>query len=336
MNRFLKNTLISLSDSYYLSKAARKWGRFLGVNQFVAGTDVDSVIREVKLLNEKGISCTVDHLGEFVTNPTECLIAKEKIMTVLKKINFYNLNCHLSVKLTQLGLDIDETFCLSNMKDIVKKANKYNIFVNIDTEDYAHYEQTLFILHELKKTYNNVGTVIQSYLYRAEKDMNQLTDTRLRIVKGAYKESPAVAYQLKEQIDENFIYLTKKRLLNNSFTSIATHDHRIINEIKTFVKQNDINKSNFEFQMLYGFRTDLQEQLVNEGYRFCTYIPFGEDWYGYFMRRLAERPQNVQLIIKEKLYTKENKLKKGPLLLSLAIIGTTFLLYRKKQTLNKK
>src|SRR5699024_5513914 len=210
---------------------------------------------------------------------------------------------------------------LENMKEIVRTSNNYNIFVNIDTEDYLHYNQTIRILDALLKEYKNVGTVIQTYFLHAQNDIEKYKDVRLRIVKGAYKESKEVAYQFKGDIDRNFLKLAKKRLKGHAFTSIATHDHHIINEIKQFVAEENIDKSTFEFQMLYGFRTEMQEALANEGYLFCTYLPFGDDWYGYFMRRLAERPQNINLIIKDKLYTSDNKLKKTSLMIGVASIA---------------
>lgn len=331
MANLTRDFFIGLSNSEFLNKNAKKWGFRLGAEQFVAGTNVDQVLETVNRLNAKGISCTVDNLGEFVTEKDESLAAKETILEVIRRIHEEQLNCHISVKLTQLGLDIDDQFCLDNMKEIVGTANNYGIFVNIDTEDYAHYEQTMWVLDELLKEYDNVGTVIQSYLFRAEDDMDKLKDVRLRIVKGAYKESPEVAYQTKEEIDQNFIKLIKKRLKGDAFTSIATHDHHIINEVKRFVEEEGIDRNNFEFQMLYGFRTEMQEQLAQEGYLFCTYLPFGDDWFGYFMRRLAERPQNINLVVKDKLYTSDHRLKKKPFIIAGSIAAALLLLFRRKK-----
>src|SRR5690625_325952 len=321
MANLTRDFFIALSNNEFLNESAKKWGFRLGAEQFVGGVDVDGAINSVKKLNEMGISCTVDNLGEFVTSKSESTEAKNKILSLIERIHQEQVDCHVSVKLTQLGLDIDEDFCLENMREIVGSANKYNIFINIDTEDYLHYDQTMRILHALLDDFSNVGTVIQTYFYHAEDDMDKLKDVRLRIVKGAYKESPEVAYQSKEDIDANFLKLTKKRLLeSNGFTSIATHDHEIINEIKRFVEIEGIDKTTFEFQMLYGFRTDMQEGLAKEGYLFCTYVPFGHDWYGYFMRRLAERPQNINLVIKDKLYTSDNKLKTTPKVIATAAV----------------
>ena len=332
MANLTRDFFIALSNNELLNRGAKKWGFRFGAEQFVAGVDIDSVIKSVKRLNDKGISCTVDNLGEFVTEREVSLKAKEKILSLLEVIHEEKVDCHISIKLTQLGLDIDETFCYENVQEIVDKANQYNIFINIDTEDYAHLKQTLDILHSLLKEYKNVGTVIQSYLFIAEEEMDKLKDVRLRLVKGAYKESEQVAYQSKEEIDQNFLKLAKKRLKGNAFTSIATHDHHIINELKQFAAKENIDKNNFEFQMLYGFRVDMQEALANEGYRFCTYLPFGDDWYGYFMRRLAERPQNINLIIKDKLYTKDDKLKKTPVIIAATTaIAGLFLLCRRRK-----
>src|SRR5699024_4244466 len=178
-----------LSNNELLNKSAKRWGLRFGADQFVAGTDMESVFGAVKDLNEKGISCTIDNLGEFVTEPSVSIAAKNKILRLIERINEEDVDCHLSVKLTQLGLFIEQDFCLMNMREIVKKAAAHNIFVNIDTEDYAHYEQTLEIVTALKKEFHNIGFVIQSYLFRAEEDMDNFSDLRLRIVKGAYKES---------------------------------------------------------------------------------------------------------------------------------------------------
>src|SRR5699024_1901085 len=321
-----RDFFIALSNSEFLNKNAKKYGFNLGAEQFVGGTDTESVLNTVKELNAQGISCTVDNLGEFVNKKSESTAAKNKILQLIERISEEQVDCHISIKLTQLRLDIDHNYCYEkteeqvechlsikitklgfeidyklcneNTKEIIKKAAENDIFINVDIEDYARYDQTRDIVEELAKTHKNVGTVFQSYLYRAEADMDRFKDVRLRIVKGAYKESDFVAYQSDKMIDENFIHLVKKRLKGNTFTSIATHDHKLINEIKQFIKEENIDKDLFEFQMLYGFRTEMHEGLANEGYHFCTYIPFGDEWYGYFMRRLAERPQNINLVLK--------------------------------------
>jgi proline dehydrogenase len=315
-----KDFFIALSNNKFLNKNAKRWGFQLGANKFVAGTEIDEVIEVIHNLNQVGISCTLDHLGEFVSLKEEAIEAKKQILYTLDRIYFEQLDSHVSVKLTQLGLDIDSSFCKENMLEILNKANQYNIFVNIDMEDYSHYEAILEVFKELQAHYENVGIVIQAYLYRSIVDLEKLKDVRIRIVKGAYRENREVAYQTKAEIDREFILLARERLLGHTFTSIATHDHHIIHELIHFINENNISKDKFEFQMLYGFRAELQYELARESYNVCTYIPIGTDWFGYFMRRLAERPQNLNLIIKDKLYTKDNGLKKQPIVTSMIIL----------------
>ena len=270
----------------------------MGAGKMVAGTDIDSVMKSVKELNSVGISATIDNLGEFVYSREEATAAKENILNTIEAIQEHGVNASMSIKLTQIGLDVDFDFCLENIREISQAAANYDIFINLDMEDYAHLQHTLDILFALREEYPNVGTVIQAYLYRSEKDLDHLEDVRLRLVKGAYKEIPDVSLQSKQDIDDNFLKLIKLRLLGKAFTSIATHDHNIINEVKRFVEENDIPHDRFEFQMLYGFRTEMQKDLAAEGFAFTTYVPFGEDWYAYFMRRLAERPQNINLALR--------------------------------------
>ncbi|MFC2949793.1 proline dehydrogenase family protein [Virgibacillus sediminis] len=331
MSNLTKNFFIGLSNNRILNENAKKWGFRLGADKFVAGTNMESVADTVKELNKQGICCTLDHLGEFVTEKKEALEAKDECIHILEKIHEDSLDCHLSVKLTQLGLDIDQSFCMENMKEILAVADRYDLFINIDMEDYSHYQQTLDVLKQLREEYKNVGTVIQSYLFRTQEDLEELKDVRLRLVKGAYKESADVAYQDKRDIDKNFLNIAKQRLLGDAFTSIATHDHMIISELKDFIKENNVSKDKFEFQMLYGFRNDMQFGLAEEGYNFCTYIPFGTDWFGYFMRRLAERPQNMNLVLKDTFYTRDNKLKKEPLIAGGLAAGTLLLMLGRKK-----
>lgn len=302
----LKDLFIGLSKNQFLNSAAKKYGLKMGAQTVVAGTNIEETIRSIKELNAHGISCTVDNLGEFVYKKEEATEAKEQIIKVIEAIHENNVDAHISLKPTQLGLDIDYQFCLDNLKEIVDKAKSYDIFVNFDMEDYGHLQPSFDILDDLSKEYDNVGTVIQAYFYRADEDIQKYANYRLRIVKGAYKEPEGYAYQEKKEIDANFIKLIEWHLLNGKFTSIATHDHHVINHVKEFVKRNDISNDKFEFQMLYGFRRDLQLKLASEGYNFCTYVPFGKDWYGYFMRRLAERPQNLNLVAKQVFNKKTN------------------------------
>lgn len=302
----LKDIFIGLSQNQFLNSAAKKYGLKLGAQHVVAGTNIPETIESIKELNAHGISCTVDNLGEFVFEKEEATVAKNQIVAVIEAIHEHGVDAHISLKPSQLGLDIDYDFCLENLREIVAKAKEFDIFVNFDMEDYAHLQPSFDILDELSKEYDNIGTVIQAYFFRAEEDIEKYKNFRLRIVKGAYKEPANLAYQDKNEIDENFIRLIEYHLLNGKFTSIATHDHLIINHVKQFVKENNIPNDKFEFQMLYGFRKEMQLQLAKEGYNFCTYVPFGQDWYGYFMRRLAERPQNLNLVVKQVFNKKTN------------------------------
>jgi proline dehydrogenase len=302
----LKDIFIGLSQNQFLNSTAKKYGLKLGAQSVVAGTNIPEVIKSIKELNAQGISCTVDNLGEFVFKEEEATAAKEQILKVIDAIQENKVDAHISLKPTQVGLDIDYQFCLNNVREIVDSAHRYDIFVNIDMEDFKHLEPTFHLLDDLALEYTNVGTVIQSYFHKAQEYLERYKNFRIRLVKGAYKESAEIAYQDKQDIDENFIKITEWHLLNGKFTSIATHDHRIINHVKEFVKKHDIPNDKFEFQMLYGFRKDMQLQLSSEGYNFCTYVPFGNDWYGYFMRRLAERPQNLNLVAKQVFNKKTN------------------------------
>lgn len=335
MTNLTRDFFYGLSKNKFLNENAKKWGFKLGAEKFVAGTNLESVIRKIKELNRHGISCTIDNLGEFVSDRREATKAKDAIIQVLKSIYEENLDCHLSIKITQLGLDIDQEFCLENVREIVATAANYHIFVNIDMEDYSRYEKTMEVLNILRNDFHNVGTVMQSYLFRAEDDLDELQDVRIRIVKGAYKESDRVAYQSKADVDRNFIKLAKKRLLGNTFTSIATHDHNIIDELKVFVKENNISHDLFEFQMLFGFRKEMQYDLASQGYNFCTYIPFGTDWFGYYMRRIAERPQNLGIVAKDVFYTNDNKLKKEPIITGAVAVSLLYLVKKNRKKKNK-
>jgi proline dehydrogenase len=302
----LKDFFIGLSQNQLLNSAAKKYGLKMGAQNVVAGTNVAETIQSIKELNAHGISCTVDNLGEFVFEKEEALAAKKQILEVIEAIHEHGVDAHISLKPSQLGLDIDIDFCMENLKEIVAKAKSYEIFINFDMEDYARLQPSFDLLDELSQDFDNIGTVIQAYFFRAVEDIQKYKNFRLRIVKGAYKETEQYAYQDKKEIDENYIQLIEWHLLNGKFTSIATHDHHVINHVKQFVKDNDISNDKLEFQMLYGFRKDMQLQLASEGYNFCTYVPFGNDWYGYFMRRLAERPQNLNLVVKQVFNKKTN------------------------------
>jgi len=328
MKDVAKNFFMYLSQNKLLNAGAKRWGLRLGAQSVVAGTNIEEMIESIKQLNAHGISCTIDNLGEFVYEKEEATSAKEQILDVIEAVHQEKVDAHISLKPSQLGLDIDFDICLNNLKEIVSRAASYDIFVNFDMENYERLQPSFDIIDELAKEYDNIGTVIQSYFFRAEDDLKKYKNFRLRLVKGAYKESPEVAYQAKRDIDRHLIELIEWHLLHGKFTSIATHDHHIINHVKQFVDEHNISRDKFEFQMLYGFRVDMQFELAKEGYNFCTYVPFGDDWYGYFMRRLAERPENINLMVKQVFNKKTNTI--------LGVVAGAFILGRLSKRNKKK
>lgn len=298
MEAGLKNFFLFLSRSKVLNRAAKKWGLRFGASRFVAGKTIAEAVAKVKQLNEAGLICTLDHLGEFVTSRREAEEATDYCIKTIEAITKAGVASNLSLKLTQLGLDLDESLCEANMRRILHAARRHRNFVRIDMEDYSRCQKTLDLLSKLRRDYSNVGTVIQAYLYRSEQDVANLRGVPLRLVKGAYKESPDVAYPQKTEVDRNFKRLIEAHLQSGAYTAIATHDDAIIAFVKQFVTEKNITHDRFEFQMLYGIRTDTQRALAAEGYTMRVYVPYGRDWYGYFMRRLAERPANVAFVVK--------------------------------------
>ncbi|KIV52624.1 proline dehydrogenase [Aneurinibacillus migulanus] len=294
----IKRFFLFLSQNYSMNRAAKKWGLRYGASRFVAGETIREAISKVKELNAQGLTCTLDHLGEFVRSRREAIESADYCIKTLDAIHQAGVDSNLSLKLTQLGLDIDTVMCRENMRRILERAKQYGNFVRIDMEDYSHCQQTLNMLHELRKEYDNVGTVIQAYLYRSESDVKALRGVPLRLVKGAYKESSKVAYPDKKDVDDNYKRIIKQHLLSRSYTAVATHDEHIIDYTKGVVLKHRIPHTHFEFQMLYGIRTQLQLSLAREGYKMRVYVPYGNDWYAYFMRRLAERPANVAFVLK--------------------------------------
>ncbi len=320
-----KNFFIALSNSTYLNETAKKVVPKMGANKVVAGNTIEQLIDTIERLNDKNIAVTVDNLGEFVGTVEEATQAKNEILEVMQAIKDYNVDAHMSVKLSSLGGEFDTELAYNNLREILLKANEFdNMHINIDTEKYDSLQQIVEVLDRLKGEFRNVGTVIQAYLYDAVDLIDKYPNLRLRLVKGAYKEDEQIAYQTKEEIDANYIKIIEKRLLTaKNYTSIATHDDQIINHVKQFVKSHNIDRDQFEFQMLYGFRSELAEDISRQGYHFTIYVPYGNDWFGYFMRRLAERPQNLALAYQEFVSTKT--LKKIGVFTSLGL-GAAFII----------
>lgn len=300
MVRLLRNFFLFLSNNRLITRLAKKYGFLLGASRFVAGKNIEEAVSVIKELNSKGLAVTLDFLGEFVETEAEATDRVNQSIKAIEAIRRENLNAQLSVKLTSLGLDISEDLVLENLRRILRIAKWNDVFVNIDMEDYSRYQKTLTIFKQLRSESEYVGTVLQSYLYRAEQDLRELQKyaPTLRLVKGAYKESVEVAFPKKKDVDEQLKKLIKIHLLNGHYTAIASHDDKIIDYTKKVVKEHEIPFEQFEFQMLYGIRPERHETLKDEGYTMRVYVPYGTDWFGYFMRRLAERPANLQFLLK--------------------------------------
>lgn len=300
MEQAMRDFFLFLSKNKTLTKLAKKYGLRFGASRFVAGETIEQAVNVIKDLNKKGLVVTIDYLGEFVDNEREANEMADNSIEAIKAIGREKLDSQLSLKMTSMGLDISDEVVMRNMRRILDTAKENGVFVTIDMEDFSRCQKTLDIFKELKSEYDNVGTVIQAYLYRTVQDIEDLNQysPNLRLVKGAYKESPEVAFPDKKDVDENFKKIIKMHLLNGNYTAVATHDDAIIEYTKQLVKEHNIPNSQFEFQMLYGIRPERQLELANEGYKMRVYVPYGTDWYGYFMRRLAERPANVAFVLK--------------------------------------
>lgn len=271
--------------------------------RFVAGETIDEAIQVVKKLRAQGIDVTFDQLGESVTNEAEARAAKDGYLRALDAIAMNQVSSQLSLKLTQMGLDISTDLCLANVREILTRARQIGTLVTIDMEDSKHTQITLDVFKQLRAEFDNVGIVIQSYLYRSEQDFQDLLalDANIRLCKGAYKEPATVAFPKKKDVDANYIKLAQRFFdsldTHRAYLDLATHDEKIIAWAKQYVTTHNIDRRRFEFQMLYGIRSDLQRRLVAEGYTMRVYVPCGTHWYPYFMRRLAERPANVIFLV---------------------------------------
>lgn len=271
--------------------------------RFVAGETLEDVIRVVREINRAGMRGSLDLLGENVHSRDDALAARSEVLGMLDAIDREKVDCNVSIKLTQLGLDLDLDFCLENLLCILMQARAHGNFVRVDMEDSNYTQRTLDLVAKARREFENVGAVVQAYLYRSERDIRDLiaARTRVRLCKGAYLEPDTVAFKDKRDTDSNFIHLMKLLLASDTYHAIATHDEAMIRASKQFAQEKNISKDRFEFQMLYGVRRDLQQRLTREGYHMRVYIPFGRSWYPYFMRRLAERPANVMFVLRNLL-----------------------------------
>jgi proline dehydrogenase len=297
----LRSTLLYLAKSERLKSFLTTFKSFNNITwRFVAGEELPEAVQAIRTLNNKGIAASFDHLGESITSEDETRAEVKEYLQVLDQIVETGIDSNVSVKLTQLGLDVSTDLCYRNTHAIVREASTRGNFVRIDMEDSTKTDDTLDVFRRLRQEYENVGIVIQSYLYRSEKDIEDLLrlGARVRLCKGAYDEPPSAAFTSKQEVDANYIRLMSRLLSSGIYHGIATHDEGIIDATKSFAEKRGISKDAFEFQMLYGIRRDLQERLVAEGYRMRVYVPYGRYWYPYFMRRLAERPANVWFVMR--------------------------------------
>src|SRR5918911_584614 len=294
----LRRTLLYLSAQPQLFKFVSRNGlaRRLAA-RFVAGQTLDEALGAVAQLNRKGISASLDLLGESVTNEDEARATGREYVRMLERIHERRLDANVSLKLTALGLDISEELCVAVLHDVLGRARECMNFVRIDMESSQYTEQTLRLFEQrLYPAYPaNVGIVLQSYLYRTKEDVERAIALRcrVRLCKGAYKEPPSVAYPDKKDVDANYAHCAHRLMEDGNYPGLATHDERLIADSRRFARERGIDSARYEFQMLYGVRRDLQERLVRDGYRMRVYVPFGTQWYPYLMRRLAERPANV-------------------------------------------
>jgi proline dehydrogenase len=300
----LRALLLELAKSSRL----RRWITSHGVTRrmarrFVPGEELAPAIAAVRACNKAGMTASLDHLGENVVTREDAERARDAYIEALDRIAADGVDCNVSLKLTHVGLDLGEEFCAEQLRRIVRRADGLGNFVRVDMEGSAYTDRTLQLVKQARAQSASVGTVIQAYLYRSEDDIRALLalGCRMRLVKGAYKEPPQIAFPHKKDVDANFIKLMKLLLPSGIYHALATHDPKMIEAAIRFAAEQKISKDQFEFQMLYGIRTDLQSQLVSQGYRVRVYIPFGRDWFPYFMRRLAERPANLLFFAKNLL-----------------------------------
>jgi proline dehydrogenase len=305
----LRTFFVRLSENRSLRNFAEQsaLGRRVS-GRFVAGIGIADAVRVTETVNRSGMSVSIDNLGENVTNPDEARHSAQLYNQILEAIAANRLNANISLKLTHMGLDVDEALARDLVAGLVSKAAAMNPagFVRVDMEGSPYTQRTLDFVHELHRMPGNgksVGTVIQAYLKRSESDVEKLLSEgiRIRLCKGAYKEPPSIAFESKADVDQNYTKLMKILMKSGIYHGLATHDENIIREAETFATRENISRDSFEFQMLYGIRRDLQQSLVRGGWRMRVYVPFGTEWYPYFMRRLGERPANVFFIARNLL-----------------------------------
>ena len=302
----IRNILLWSSKNYWISHKLPKY-KFVqkSVSRFMPGEKLDHALNKCSELEDIGYGTIITYLGENSLNKTQTLNTVKKYKDALIDIDLRSLKTVISVKLTQLGLDIDEELCVENLKQLLKAAELKNTFVWIDMEEYLYLELTLKIYKKLILKYNNIGITLQSYLYRSEDDLRSLLEIApyIRVVKGAYAENSSVSMQNRNEISDNYIKLAnimleKKILENGLIPSFATHDHQIIYSLIKKINKDTIDKVHYEFNMLYGIRRDLQDEILKSDQNLKILISYGEEWFPWYVRRLAENPKNLFLLLK--------------------------------------
>jgi proline dehydrogenase len=294
----------TLSYSRILKTLASRYGMsgpHAFARRFIAGETVDSAIAAVRHIQSQGLLATLDYLGESVTSLAAAETATSEYLRLIDAVHRADAERNLSLKLTQLGLDVDRAICIDNLRRILTAAQPCGFFVRIDMESSHYTDATLDMFETVWKLgHQNVGVVLQSCLYRTEKDFERVNalGARIRLVKGAYREPKSIAYQLKSDVDAAYARIAKRLLTEATYPAIATHDEDILNEVTRFAAERAIRSDAYEFQMLYGIRRDLQSEFRDAGHRVRVYVPFGHEWFPYFMRRLGERPANVGFVVK--------------------------------------
>jgi proline dehydrogenase len=304
MYRGAKAVFYALSRSSLLKHLASRYGMPRGTSfarRFIAGENVEDAIDAAKHLKSDGLLLTLDYLGESVKTLDEAVAATREYVRLMHVIVGAGIERNISLKLTQLGIDVDRATCVDNLRRILEPAGRHGFFVRIDMEHSRYTAMTLDIFETLwEQQYRNLGVALQAYLFRTEQDVRRMNalGARVRLVKGAYKEPPSMAYKRKADVDAAFVRLARLLLDEGTYAAIATHDEAVLGTVRAYADARAIARDRYEFQMLYGIRRDLQTSLVASGYRVRVYVPFGREWFPYFMRRLGERPANLGFVLR--------------------------------------
>ncbi len=301
VNGALRKAILASSGNAHVRGFASKHGLRLGASRFVAGEDLDACVDVLRELNGRGLYANTTLLGEDVRDEAEARTVVEKYLAILARLHAEELRTNVALKLTHLGLDIDEELAYENVERLVDRAAELGNFIRIDMEYSALVDPTLRIYRRLREAgHDNVGTVLQSYLYRTQDDLESLLSLQpnLRLVKGAYLEPESVAYPKKEDVDDVYLRLVQRSLTGGGYTAIATHDERMIEHALAFAEREGVGRDRFELQMLYGVRPQLQLDLAARGYKVLVATPFGPEWFPFFTRRLAERPANLTFVVR--------------------------------------